>query len=354
MKARNERHDKHLTKTVRNIINRNLFGKEILGVVAEEDLDDYCALAGFINELAVFSIDDILKTPYYEKKYVGFGEAERYKVVNWFSIHTSRLGFQSCTFHLSCRIFDTFLIETNETQTQCEFAVCAAASFLLASSIVETNSDMIVPTVKQFCEAAKWLDRVKVIEKQIQILATVSKGFRVSKTPFRVLMLYLSRIRSHSLLFGAFISLIGKEWMPLILDSCIKVCDLLQYTALPTNEKGQEILNLLPPFIMWVMLERHARKAHRLDVKTLMKMFFRDICYLDGLLSREDVKVIYNSTKSVVSNYERYLSGNNSCHDCHAQGGRELNLRNCDLNASSHITRFILHKHVPYEPQIIG
>ncbi|KAH7647065.1 hypothetical protein FG379_002756 [Cryptosporidium bovis] len=335
-------------KTLNDVLNENLFEKDVLNVISEEEIDDYYILAGDSCKFYIYNIDDIMKMPYYDKKYVNFGEIERHKIIHWFSIHSSRLGFQSCTFHLSCRIFDLFLMGTNKTQTQCEFALCAAASFLLASSIVETNSDMIVPTVRQFCDAAKWLNSVKVVEKQVEILATVNKGFRVSKTPLRVLMLYLSRIKNHPLLFGAFRSLIGREWMPIILDSCIVVCDLLLYTALPTNEKGQKMLGLLPSFIMWIILERFIKKTDKTDIKVLKNIFFRDICSLDGLINEENEKIVYNSTKSIVFNYEKYLGKNCGYYSKEVESDFYLNHeKKCSYK---NVSRLILHRHVQYKP----
>ncbi|KAH8740321.1 hypothetical protein FG386_002833 [Cryptosporidium ryanae] len=329
-------------------INDSLFCKNVLGVISEEETDDYYVLAGDSDKFNIYDIDYILRMPYYEKKYVNFGEPERHKIVHWFSLHSSRLGFQSCTFHLSCRIFDMFLIETSKTLTQCEFGVCAAASFLLASNIIETNSDMIVPTIKQFCDAAKWLNRVKVVEKQIEILATVNKGFWVSNTPLRMLMLYFSRIKNHPLLFGAFRSLIGKEWMSVILDSCIVVCDLILYTALPTTEKGQRMLKLLPPFIMWIVLESFIKNANKTDVKVLKNIFFCDIFPISGLINNEDEEMMYNSAKSIVLNYEKYLSENN----CYSE--KKVNssfCSNCEWKyPRKNVSKLLLHRHVEYKP----
>ncbi|KAJ1607157.1 cyclin'cyclin' [Cryptosporidium canis] len=287
---------------------RSLYDEEYLRIISEERMEAEIlegqngpSIDSF-NEFVIsfkppysMSIESI---SYFDQKHK-VGEIERFKIIYWLSLHSSRLKFQSCTFHLSCRIFDTFLIETPRQLTNPELAATAAACFLLASSTVETASDMIVPSIKQFCNAAKWLNPEKVLKRQLEILMHVRVSFGVNYTPHKLLFTYISRIKYHAILSKVFLHLYKNGDIIQILDTALAICDLIQYTPLPTSKNGQAFISILPSFILWAKLEP-ATKPNEPDGQYFRSLFLKEICLFSNHLCQDVLDAMHSIAKELV------------------------------------------------------
>ncbi|TRY53442.1 Cyclin-like protein [Cryptosporidium tyzzeri] len=312
---------KNVSKIRRNLTSnisrfyKTLYEENYLRIMSEE-IFDFQSLKD-INGLNLDSFNDFVMSikspyikniesiPYFDQKH-NIGSNERFKIIYWLSLHSNRLKFQSCTFHLSCRIFDTFLIETHVQYNNSELAATAAACFLLASNIIETVSDMIVPSIRQFCNAAKWLNPDKVLKRQLEILTHVNTSFGINYTPSKLLYIYISRIKYHSILSKEFLHLYRNGEIIRIFDSSLAICDLLQYTPLPTTKNGQSLISIIPCFILWAKLETYII-FNEFDCQYIQNLFFKEICSLNNYLCKEIVNIIYQITKELVDFNEKLV-----------------------------------------------
>lgn len=295
---------------------KTLYDEDILKVISEEKMETRL-LEDEKDSINVDSFNEFIvsiKYPYAKsiERLVHFGckhsigSSERFKIVYWLSLHSSRLKFQSCTFHLSCRMFDTFLLETPTQLSNPELAATAAACFLLASNTVETASDMIVPSIQQFCNAARWLDPGKILKRQLEILTHVKTSFGVCHTPHKLLHAYISRIKHHAILSRELLHLYKNGSIIQILDTSLAICDLIQYTPLPTSINGQTLISILPCFLLWAKLEPNTSLVNEPECNYLKSLFLRDICLLSNhLLCQEILDAILKIAKELVHNHDQ-------------------------------------------------
>ncbi|KAL7069544.1 cyclin, N-terminal domain-containing protein [Cryptosporidium serpentis] len=213
-----------------------------------------------------------------------FGVIERNKVINWLSTYCDRLNFQSCTFHLSCSILDKYLIKTKRCLDNSSLVECTSASLLLASNVIETISDGIVPSLKQFSDAAKWLRCSAIVEKQIDILTTITDSFNVTETPLQMFILYVSKIYYHEELKYIFFYMFNYKYIKNIIKWCLLICDYLVFTEIPTSNLGQNLLPLLPAFILWIGINKNRFAFYKkYSSGELEKLYFRDVCSYEKL-----------------------------------------------------------------------
>ncbi|OII74756.1 cyclin [Cryptosporidium ubiquitum] len=294
---------------------KTLYEENYLKIISEEKIeiqllkDENGLNMDHFNEF-VISIkspykESIETISYFDQKH-NIGSIERFKIIYWLSLHSNLLKFQSCTFHLSCKIFDTFLLETPVQYSNSELAATAAACFLLASNIIETVSDMIVPSIKQFCNAAKWLNPNKILKRQLEILTYVKTSFGINHTPQKLLYIYISRIKYHSILSKEFLHLYKNGDIIEIFDSSLAICDLLQYTPLPTTKNGQTFISILPCFILWVKLESNII-FNEFDYHYIRSIFFKEICFFNNYLCKDIINIIYKIAKELVNVNEKLI-----------------------------------------------
>ncbi|KAH8584812.1 cyclin cyclin [Cryptosporidium sp. chipmunk genotype I] len=284
------------------IISEEMIGFQLLNDKNGLNMDNFNEFVISIKSPYIKNIESI---SYFDHRH-NIGSNERFKIIYWLSLHSNRLKFQSCTFHLSCRIFDTFLFETPVQYSNSELAATAAACFLLASNIIETVSDMIVPSIKQFCNAAKWLNPDKILKRQLEILTHVKTNFGVNYTPNKLLYIYISRIKYHSILSKEFLHLYRNGKIIQIFDFSLAICDLLQYTPLPTTKNGQSLISILPCFILWVKLESNII-FNEFDYQYIQNLFFKEICSLSNYLCQKIVNTMYKIAKELVDLNERLV-----------------------------------------------
>ncbi|EEA07919.1 cyclin, N-terminal domain-containing protein [Cryptosporidium muris RN66] len=235
-----------------------------------------------------------------------FGVIERSKVINWLSTYCDRLNFQSCTFHLSCSILNKYLIKTKRCLDNSSLVECTSASLLLASNVIETISDGIVPSLKQFSDAAKWLHRSTIVEKQIDILTTITDSFNITETPLQMFILYISKIYHHEELKYIFSYTLNYKYIKNIIKWCLLICDYLVFTEIPTNNLGQDLLPLLPAFILWIGINRDRSVFYKeYSSEKLEKLYFKDVCSYEKLDSHliQHICKLLNKVANQVSKY---------------------------------------------------
>lgn len=313
---------KNLNKIQRNFscnisnFEKTLYEENYLKIISQENIE--IQLLKDENELNMDNFNEFIisiRSPYtesiesisyFDHKH-NIGSIERFKIIYWLSLHTNLLKFQSCTFHLSCKIFDNFLLETPVKYSNSELAATAAACFLLASNIIETVSDMIVPSLKQFCNAAKWLNPNKILKRQLEILTYVKTSFNVNYTPYKLLYIYISRIKYHSILSKEFFHLYKNGDIIQIFDSSLAICDLIQYTPLPTTKNGQIFISILPCFILWAKLESNIL-LNGFDYQYIQNLFLKEICLFNyNYLCQDILNIIYKIAKELINVNEKLI-----------------------------------------------